>query len=363
MEKMKILPFAAFVGLDELKEALLCLAVNPNIGGLLIIGPKGTGKSSIVRAFAELLPEIEVSKDCPFNCNPYDPDEMCDLCKKKYHNAGELKIEKKKMRVVELPVGATEDMVLGTINIERTLKEGRIAFEVGLLGKANRQILYIDEVNLLPDHIADSILDAAASGWHVVEREGVSLRHPAKFILIGTMNPEEGELRPQLLDRFAISVKLSTLRDPKLRALIVKRNLEFEENPEEFRKKWSMKQIEIVEKLRKAKEIIKKVQVNDYLIESASKVCAKLEVDGYRPDIVAIKMAKALAALDGRTEVTEEDVYKGLKYALVHRTRAEGLKPPVSPEELENVFFGEIKRKFTKTPSVRKKKKMRFFRG
>ncbi len=361
---MKVLPFAAFVGLDELKEALLCLAVNPNIGGLLIIGPKGTGKSSIVRAFAELLPEIEVSKNCPFNCNPYDPEEMCDICREKYYDNGKLEIVKKKMRVVELPVGATEDMVLGTINIERTLKEGKVVFEVGLLGKANRQILYIDEVNLLPDHIADSILDAAASGWHTVEREGVSLRHPARFILIGTMNPEEGELRPQLLDRFAISVKLSTLRDPELRALIVKRNLEFEENPEEFKLKWKAAQREVIEKLRKAKEIIKEVRVSDHLIKSAAKVCAKLEVDGYRPDIVAIKMAKALAALDSRIEVTEEDVYKGLKYALAHRTRAEGLKPPVTSEELNAVFTGEVKRKFAKTTSrSREKKKLRFFRG
>ncbi len=359
---MRVLPFAAFVGLDELKEALLCLAVNPNIGGLLIIGPKGTGKSSIVRAFAELLPEIEVSKDCPFNCNPYDPDEMCDLCRERYYSQGGIEVEKKKMRVVELPVGATEDMVLGTINIERTLKEGRIVFETGLLGRANRQILYIDEVNLLPDHIADSILDAAASGWHTVEREGVSLRHPAKFILIGTMNPEEGELRPQLLDRFAISVKLSTLKNPDLRALIVKRNLEFEEEPEEFRRKWEVKQRELIEKLKKAKELVKKVKVSDELIETVGKTCARLEVDGYRPDIVAVKMAKALAALNGRTEVIEDDILKGLKYALAHRTRAEGLKPPATLEELNAVFAEEVRGKAKVSP-LRGKKKTRFFRG
>ena len=359
---MKILPFTAFVGLDELKEALICLAANPNIGGLLIIGPKGTGKSSIVRAFADLLPEIEVSKNCPFNCNPYDPEEMCDICRRKYNKFGKLEAVRKKMEVVNLPVGATEDMVLGTINLERTLKEGKMVFEPGLLGRANRQILYIDEVNLLPDHIADSILDAAASGMHIVEREGVSLRHPAKFILVGTMNPEEGELRPQLLDRFSISVKLTTLSDPDLRALIVKRNLEFEENPDEFKLKWRQKQAEVVEKIKRAKNLLKKVVISDELIKVVSRTCAKLEVDGYRPDIVAVKMAKALAALDGRLEIIEEDVFKGLKFALTHRTRAEGLKPPVDSKELKDVFEEELRGIVAIAPHKKKEGRKSFFR-
>ena len=336
---MAVLPFAAFVGLEELKRALLCLAVDPSVGGLLIVGPKGTGKSSIVRAFAELLPEIEVSKGCPFNCDPKNPEEMCDFCRERLERDGELEVERVKMRVVELPIGATEDMVLGTINIERTLKEGRVVFEVGLLGRANRQILYVDEVNLLPDYIVDSILDAAASGWNVVEREGISLRHPAKFILVGTMNPEEGELRPQLLDRFSIGVKLETIRDPALRAEIVKRNLEFEEDPEGFRERWKKYQVEVSERVRRAREILRKVRVGDEVLAAVAEACARLEVDGYRPDIIAVKVARVLAALDGREIATVEDALAGLELALAHRTRASGLKRPPSPGEIKEALL------------------------
>ncbi len=340
---MRVLPFAAFVGLEDLKRALLALAVDPSIGGLLVSGPKGTGKSSIVRAFAELLPDIDVVADCPFNCDPYRPDLMCDFCRSRYEKGEKLPIRKIKMRVVDLPVGATEDMVLGTINIERTLKEGRVIFEPGLLGRANRQILYVDEVNLLPDHIVDSILDAAASGWNVVEREGVSLRHPARFILVGTMNPEEGELRPQLLDRFAIGVNVGTIKDPDLRAEIVRRNLEFEQDPEAFERKWKPIQDELRQRILEAKKLLPKVQVPEEVLYAVVRTCAELEVDGYRPDITAIKVAKALAALDGRTEVTEDDAKQGLLMALAHRTRAAGLKPPATREEIEAVFASQAK--------------------
>lgn len=193
-------------------------------------------KSSIVRAFAELLPEIEIVADCPFNCDPYRVDLMCDVCKYRVKRGEELPVAKVRMKVMDLPVGATEDMVLSTISLERTLKEGCLIFEPDLLSKANRRILYVDEVNLLPGHLVDSILDASSSGWNIVEREGISLRHPSRFILIGTMNPKEGELRPQLLDRFAMCVNVDTIRDLRLRAEIVKRNLEFEKDPENFTK-------------------------------------------------------------------------------------------------------------------------------
>ena len=336
-----VLPFAAFVGLEDLKRALLALAVDPSIGGLLVSGPKGTGKSSIVRAFAELLPEIEVVADCPFNCDPHSSETMCDVCRSRLERGEELPVKRVKMRVVDLPVGATEDMVLGTINLERTLKEGRVVFEPGILGRANRQILYVDEVNLLPDHIVDSILDAAASGWNVVEREGVSLRHPARFILIGTMNPEEGELRPQLLDRFAIGVEVETIRDPEMRAEIVRRNLEFERDPHAFEEKWKDRQESIRKRIVKARELLAKVEVPEDVLRTVTRTCAALEVDGYRPDIVAVKVARALAALEGRVKVTNSDALNGLFMALTHRTRAAGLKPPATREEISSVFASQ----------------------
>ena len=339
---MHTLPFVAFVGMEELKKALLALAVDPSIGGLLISGPKGTGKSSIVRAFAELLPEIEVVADCPFNCDPHKVDLMCDVCKSRVERGEELPIAKVRMKVVDMPVGATEDMVLGTINLERTLKEGCLVFEPGLLGRANRQILYVDEVNLLPDHLVDSILDAAASGWNIVEREGISLRHPSRFILIGTMNPEEGELRPQLLDRFAMCVKVNTIRDPRLRAEIVKRNLEFERDPQGFIEKWREKQEELRKSIERAKSLLPSVKIPENVLSSVTKACAQLEVDGYRPDITAVKVAKALAALDGRRVVNHEDALEGLLLALAHRTRSGGLKPPPSKEEITKVYHESI---------------------
>lgn len=360
----RLIPFPAYVGAEDLKLALIVLAVDPSIGGLLIMGPKGTGKSSIVRSFAKLLPPIKVVEDCPFKCNPESVNEMCDLCRSRLSKRESLPIKELPMSMVELPIGATEDMVLGTLNIERTLKEGRIVFEPGLLGRANRGILYVDEINLLPDHIVDSILDAAASGWHTVEREGISLRHPSKFILIGTMNPEEGELRPQLLDRFAIGVKVNTVRDPKMRAEIIKRNIDFEINARDFEEKWKPFEEELKKKVASAKILLPRVKVDDSLYLLVAQTCARLEVDGYRPDIVTVKVARAIAALEGREEVGEEDVLRGLELALCHRTRAEGLKPPPTKEEI-HAALSEVSGKKTTTvvreESSEKKAQTRFF--
>ena len=356
---MKVLPFPAFVGLEELKEALLYLAIDNNIGGLLIFGPKGTGKSSIVRAFADVLPSIKVVKGCPFNDDPDDPSNLCYICKENLKKYGKLDVEVRKMKVVTLPIGATEDMVLGTINIERSLKKGRTVFEPGILARANRNILYIDEVNLLPDHIVDSILDAAASGWNIVEREGISLMHPSKFILIGTMNPEEGELRPQLLDRFAISVKVTTISDPELRKEIIKRNLEFESNSKVFYEKWQYKIAEVRERIKKAKEVLKEVTIDEEALRLISGVCSKLEVDGYRPDIVAAKIAKARAALYNRKKVSYEDILVGLKLALGHRTRAGGLKPPATLSEIQSALSSSLKVVSEKVERREKKKTKR----
>jgi Mg-chelatase subunit ChlI/Mg-chelatase subunit ChlD len=332
------MPFSGFVDLEDLKKTLLSLAVDPSIGGLLILGPKGTGKSSLVRAFAELLPDIEVVIGCNFGCSPKSLEELCDDCRERLKAEGKLPQVTRKMSIVDLPIGVTDDRVIGSINVELTLKDGKIHFEPGLLARAHRNILYIDEVNLLPDHIVDLILDAAAYGWNIVEREGLSLKHPARFILVGTMNPEEGELRPQLLDRFAISLPIQTVLDPQLRAEVVKRNIEFEANRDLFNSTWMPTQSKMRAQIESARENIKKVFVSDQIIATIARVCGKLFVDGYRPDIVATKAARALAAIDGRREIGHDDALQGLKLALAHRTRAGGLKPPATQLEIEKQF-------------------------
>ncbi len=335
---MSLMPFSGFVDLEDLKKTLLALAVDPGIGGLLILGPKGTGKSTLVRAFAELLPDIEVVVGCNFGCSPSRVNELCSECSTRLKENGSLPHVTRKMSIVELPIGVTDDRVVGSINVEQTLRDGKIHFDQGLLARAHRNILYIDEVNLLPDHIVDLILDAAAYGWNIVEREGVSLRHPARFILVGTMNPEEGELRPQLLDRFAISVPIQTVWEPEIRADIVKRNIEFEMNQDLFNSTWLPAQTKLQAQIENARNHVREVYVPDQIIASISYVCGKLTVDGYRPDIVAAKVARALAALDGRLEVTNDDSVQGLRLALAHRTRAGGLKPPATQGEIDNLF-------------------------
>jgi len=331
-------PFTAIVGQEELKLALLLNAVNSSIGGLLIRGQKGTGKSTAVRALADLLPEVEVVSGCPFQCSPKDPTNMCENCYELYKGGKPLQPEKRKMRVVTLPIGATEDRVIGSLDIERAIKEGVKALDPGILAETNQSILYVDEVNLLPDHIVDDILDAAASGWNIVEREAISVAHPARFILIGTMNPEEGELRPQLLDRFSLHTAITGIFDKDKRVEIIRRNLEFGEDPLGFRKEFEGQQVELRQKILQARKNLSRVTVTDRLLDAVARVCIQLHVDGHRPDIVMVRSAKALAALEGRKEVSREDIFRVAGMALSHRTRRGGFEEPAKPEQIKAAF-------------------------
>jgi len=333
-----VFPFTALVDQERLKLALLLNAVNPRIGGVLIRGAKGTGKSTSVRALADLLPEVEVVEDCPFGCNPRDPTNMCDSCRSRKEKGEHLPVILRKMRVVDLPIGATEDRVVGTLDIEKAIREGVKALEPGILAEANQNVLYVDEINLLPDHIADIILDAAASGWSVVEREGISVRHPSRFILVGTMNPEEGELRPQLLDRMALHTEVFTVLDPSLRVEVVKANIEFEDDPQGFVQKFMPAQEELMSKIAKAKELLQKTKIPDRLFETVAGMCISLQMDGHRPDIVIMKSARTLAAFNGREEVQPKDILDCSFLTLSHRTRNMGVEPPASDRQIEEEF-------------------------
>jgi len=354
------------VGLDRLKLAILINAINPKIGGLLIKGPKGSGKSTIVRALADVLPKITVARDCPFNCNPRDPSNICLAHTAKSEEGEQLLTEEREMNVVDLPLGATEDRVLGSLDIEKAIKYGIEALEPGILAEANQNVLYVDEVNLLPDHIADDLLDVAATGWNIIEREGISVSHPSRFIFVGTMNPEEGELRPQLLDRFPLSITVGPIANVDDRAEIVKRNMEFEADPEQFHEKYKPTQEELRNRINQARRTLEKVTLPEELLRSISKACLDLKVDGLRPDIVIAKAATTLAAFENRTEVTPNDVLVAADLALSHRTREGGFLEPATPQEIGEVFAAAAKKVFrvektgeTTKEEVQKKESMK----
>jgi Mg-chelatase subunit ChlI/Mg-chelatase subunit ChlD len=308
------------------------------IGGLLVRGQKGTGKSSAVRALADILPPIVVVKDCPFNCSPFDPTNMCAECLEKHSSSKELEIEEREMKIVSLPIGSTEDRVVGSLDIEKAISEGEKALQPGLLAEANQGILYIDEVNLLPDHITDSILDAAASGWNTVEREGVSVSHPARFILVGTMNPEEGELRPQILDRFSVFAETHSLQTPVSRTQVIKRNEAYRNDPYGFLEMYQEDLEKLRNRIEDAKQLLSDVHVPDEVYSLVSETCSRLKVDGFRPDIVSVKAAKALAAFNRRNVVEREDVTTALEVTLGHRTRRSGLAPPPEKREIRRAL-------------------------
>lgn len=353
-----VYPFAAIVGQEKMKLALLLNAINPQIGGLLIRGAKGTGKSTAVRALIDLLPEINVVKGCRFNCSPEDPTNMCQTCLSTFRKGEPLPVERRKMRVVSLPIGATEDRVIGSLDIEKAIKMGIRALEPGILADANQNILYIDEVNLLPDHITDIILDVAASGWNIVEREAISVVHPSRFILIGTMNPEEGELRPQLLDRFSLQITIKDLLDETQRVKVVRNNLRFGENPIELINAFEKEQEDLRQKILQARKILNTVTIPDSMLEVVVRSCISLGVDGHRPDIVTIRAAKTLTALEGRSEVNADDVSRVAEMSIGIRTRRGGFEEPATIEEIVRVFSSIMKEKgLITTPTVRADKK------
>eukprot|EP00199_Chlamydomonas_sp_CCMP681_P002091 CAMPEP_0119108540 /NCGR_PEP_ID=MMETSP1180-20130426/15022_1 /TAXON_ID=3052 ORGANISM="Chlamydomonas cf sp, Strain CCMP681" /NCGR_SAMPLE_ID=MMETSP1180 /ASSEMBLY_ACC=CAM_ASM_000741 /LENGTH=414 /DNA_ID=CAMNT_0007094165 /DNA_START=47 /DNA_END=1291 /DNA_ORIENTATION=- len=333
-----IFPFTAIVGQEEMKLALILNVIDPKIGGVMIMGDRGTGKSTTIRALADLLPEMKVVDKDPFNSDPDDPEVMSEEIRLRMKAGEVLKIGTMKIPMVDLPLGATEDRVCGTIDIEKALTEGKKAFEPGLLAKANRGILYVDEVNLLDDHLVDVLLDSAASGWNTVEREGISISHPARFILVGSGNPEEGELRPQLLDRFGMHAQIGTVKEPKLRVQIVSQRSQFDENPADFRDKCQATQRALEDKIVEARTRLKQTEVSYDFRVKISQICSELDVDGIRGDIVTTRAAKALAAFEGRTEVTAEDIYRVIPLCLRHRLRKDPLADIDSGEKVRDIF-------------------------
>ena len=321
MRRQRIYPFTAIVGQERMKRALILNAVNPGIGGVLIRGERGTAKSTAARALAALLPEIEVVADSPFGDDPNRPDQWSDLVHDWHADGRKLTTEVRRRRFVDLPVGATEDRVVGTLDIEKAIKLGEKHFEPGILAAANRGILYVDEVNLLDDHIVDLLLDSAAMGINVIEREGISFTHPASFILIGTMNPEEGELRPQLLDRFGLSVEVRGLIEPQARLEVLERHILFDNDPEAFGTEWLPHETELSTRIGEAFERVAKVTYTRRDLLMIAALTGELQVDGHRADLVILKTARANAAFEGRDYVDREDILMAAELALPHRLR------------------------------------------
>lgn len=321
MNEELLYPFSAIVGQEKLKRALLINAVDPRVGGLLVKGERGTGKSTAARALAELLPEIEVVADCPFSCNPSSEDEMCASCLARWQAGEPLPVLTRPMRFVTLPLNASEDRVVGTLDLQKAMTEGVKDFEPGILAEANRALLYVDEVNLLEDHIVDLLLDAAAMGMNVVEREGVSFSHPSSFIMVGTMNPEEGELRPQLEDRFGLCVEVSGEKEVHSRTEIMKRRRLFLDHPRVLRAMFQSQQEELRRRILKAREMLSSVEISEDILELISRISLEFGVQGHRADIATLQAARALAALDAKHRVDDEHVREAAEMALLHRLR------------------------------------------
>jgi Mg-chelatase subunit ChlI len=368
-----IFPFTAIVGQDTMKTALILNAISPKIGGVLIRGERGTAKSTAARALAALLPEIEVVADCPFSCDPQRPERLCDHCRERVAQGELLPVGQHRTRFVDLPVSATEDRVVGTLDIEEALKTGRKKFEPGVLASANRGLLYVDEVNLLDDHVVDLLLDSAAMGRNVVEREGISFSHAARFILVGTMNPEEGELRPQLLDRFALCVEIRGIADSQRRVEILERTVQFESDPEGFRAEWEPYEEQLCRDITRARQLLPAVTYEPRDLFIIAELTTSFEVDGHRADIVILKSALAHAALrncrngtgPGGVAITDLDILAAAELALPHRLKRQPFQETENRlDELSN-RLEEARKELTDSkapgssmiePSSRKKK-------
>jgi magnesium chelatase subunit D len=333
-----VYPFTAIVGQDDMKLALLLNVIDPVIGGALIMGHRGTGKSTAVRALADLLPPVWKVRGCPFGCDPSDTSNLCAACRELVQANGKLNRYQSPVSVVELPLGATEDRVCGTIDIEKALKDGIKAFDAGLLARANRGFLYVDEVNLLEDHLVDLLLDVAVTGINTVEREGISLDHPARFVLVGSGNPEEGELRPQLVDRFGLYAEVRTVDDLDQRVRIVELREEFERDSQGFRAKAGAEQETIRRKLVRARKLAGSVVLSKELLRGIAALCMRLKIDGHRGELTIARAARALAAFEGRRAVNEEDVRRVAPLCLLHRLRRDPLEPTGGGARIERAL-------------------------
>ena len=320
-KRPSVYPFTAIVGQDDMKLALTLNAVDMRIGGVLIRGERGTGKSTAARALAALLPEIDVIADSPFGDDPDQPSTWSDAVRERFERGEELPIARRKTRFIDLPVSATEDRVVGTLDIEKAIQKGERHFDPGVLANANRGILYVDEVNLLDDHVVDLLLDSAAMGINVVEREGISFSHPARFILIGTMNPEEGDLRPQLLDRFALSVEVRGIQSAEERMEILERHIGFEGDAESFQRQWAAEEQKLSDQIAAARALVDQVEYTRRDVFAIATLTSGLHIDGHRADLVILKAARAHAAYKGRTSITSDDILKAASLALPHRLK------------------------------------------
>jgi len=340
-------PFAALVGQESMKLALILNAINTQVGGVLIRGEKGTGKSTAVRALAEILPKVDVVRGCPFSCNPHIFTELCPYCKERVLEKASgrgrrIEAEKRRIKVVDLPLGSTEDRLLGSLDLEKAVKLGKKELEPGILAEVNQGILYVDEINLLDDHVIDVILDASTSGVNVVEREGISFSHPSRFILVGTMNPEEGELRPQLLDRIALHIDVKGIDDVDERVKIVSLRNEFEANPVAFSEKFESESRRLAKKIEKAQKILREINISDNILILICKMCKELDIEGHRPDTMVAKTAATLAAYNGRTELTKDDIKRAGELIFPFRMRANPFGNDAASDDIIDQLVDEL---------------------
>ncbi|TAL16706.1 magnesium chelatase ATPase subunit I [bacterium] len=333
MPHSDLYPFSAIVGQEKMKLGLILNVIDPSIDGVLIRGERGTAKSTAVRALARLLPEIEVVLECAIGCHPQRVNQMCPECRLKHEDNEPLLSGKRMMRVVDLPVGSTEDRVVGSLDMEKALTTGKLDFVPGVLGKANRGFLYVDEVNLLEDHIVDVLLDVAAMGINRIEREGVSYAHPSRFVLVGTMNPEEGDLRPQLLDRFGLCVDVTGIRDPELRVEVMRRRREFERDREGFARQWRGEDAKLAKAISVAEKLLPRISVDDETLSVIASLSVDLGADGHRADMAMVKAVTALAAFRGRTEITDEDLTDAAGLVYPHRMKKSPLEERILSQE------------------------------